>query len=260
MPGRRGLSPGCVPSARAFSSRAHIIGVTVSDTTSETSTAADSVIANSRNRRPISPPMKRIGMNTAISDRVIDSTVKATSPAPTSAARMGAIPCSMCRVVFSSTMIASSTTKPVAMVSAIRDRLFSEKPARYITPSVPTSDTGTATAGISAQRHCPRKMKVTPMTSAMAISSVCHTSRSDARMLGVRSCTMSSRMVSGIDARSSGISAWIRSTVSMMFAFGWRLTTSSTAGRPLASPALRRSCTESSILAMSPRRIGLPLR
>ena len=41
------------------------------DVTLKVGTAADSVIANSRNRRPISPPMNRIGMNTAISDRVI---------------------------------------------------------------------------------------------------------------------------------------------------------------------------------------------
>ena len=146
-------------------------------------------------------------MNTAISDRVIESTVKATSPAPTSAARIGAMPSSMWRVVFSSTMIASSTTKPVAIVSAIRDRLFSENPHRYMTASVPTSDTGTATAGISAERHWPRNRKVTPITSPIAISRVCHTSRSEARIVGVRSCTMSSWMVSGIDALSSGISA-----------------------------------------------------
>ncbi len=44
--------------------------------------------------------------------------------------------------------MASSTTKPVAMVSAISVRLLIEKPARYITPKVPISDSGTATLGI----------------------------------------------------------------------------------------------------------------
>ncbi len=62
-------------------------------------------------------------MNTAISEMLIDSTVKPTSPAPTIAACMRGIPASMWRVMFSSTTIASSTTKPVAMVSAISDRL-----------------------------------------------------------------------------------------------------------------------------------------
>jgi len=63
-------------------------------------------------------------MNTAMSERLIDRTVKPTSRAPMSAASLGAIPASMCRELFSSTTIASSTTNPVAMISAIKERLF----------------------------------------------------------------------------------------------------------------------------------------
>ena len=70
--------------------------------------------------------MNSSGMNTATSDRLIESTVKPTSFAPSSAACMRVMPASMWRLVFSSTTIASSTTKPVATVSAIRLRLFSE--------------------------------------------------------------------------------------------------------------------------------------
>ena len=44
--------------------------------------------------------------------------------------------------------MASSTTNPVEMVSAMSERLFRLKPARYMTPKVPTSDTGTATLGM----------------------------------------------------------------------------------------------------------------
>ncbi len=44
--------------------------------------------------------------------------------------------------------MASSTTKPVAMVRAIRVRLFRLKPKRYMTPKVPTRETGTATLGM----------------------------------------------------------------------------------------------------------------
>ena len=50
--------------------------------------------------------------------------------------------------MFSSTTIASSTTSPVATISAISDRLLSEKPHRYITAKLPTSATGTAATGI----------------------------------------------------------------------------------------------------------------
>ena len=86
--------------------------------------AIDSVTANSRNRRPTMPPISRIGMNTAISDRLIETTVKPTSRAPCSAASIRDMPASMCREMFSSTMMASSTTKPAAIAIAISDRLL----------------------------------------------------------------------------------------------------------------------------------------
>ena len=86
--------------------------------------ATDNTTANSWNSRPMMPPMSKMGMNTAIKDRLIESTVKAISLAPTRAASSGVKPASMWRVMFSSTTMASSTTKPVAMVSAIKERLF----------------------------------------------------------------------------------------------------------------------------------------
>ena len=61
----------------------------------------------------------------------------------------------------------------------------------------------------------------------------------------VRSITTSSLMAGEIDACNCGSSARTRSTVSMMLAPGWRKMTISTAGLPLASPALRMSSTES---------------
>ena len=50
------------------------------------------VNANSRNNRPTSPLMKMMGMNTATSDRVIDTTVKPISRVPVSAACFGVSP------------------------------------------------------------------------------------------------------------------------------------------------------------------------
>ena len=70
------------------------------------------------------PPMSRMGMNTAISDRLMDNTVKPTSFAPCTAAWCGGMPSSIWRDTFSSTTMASSTTKPVATVNAISDRLL----------------------------------------------------------------------------------------------------------------------------------------
>ena len=102
---------------------AHIIGVVVSDTSIDTAIANDKVTANSRNSRPTMPPIIRIGMKTATSEMLIETTVKPISLAPSSAASSGGIPCSRWRVMFSMTTMASSTTKPVAMVSAMSDRL-----------------------------------------------------------------------------------------------------------------------------------------
>jgi hypothetical protein len=69
------------------------------------------------------PPIISTGINTAISDRLIDSTVKPISRAPRSAACIGLMPLSTWRMMFSSTTTASSTTKPVATISAISERL-----------------------------------------------------------------------------------------------------------------------------------------
>ena len=236
------------------SSREHIIGVVVSDTASETTIAADSEIANSRNNRPTIPPISRIGMKTAISDTLIESTVKPTSRAPLRAASRGDMPCSMCLDTFSSTTIASSTTKPVAIVSDISDRLLRLNPARYMTPNVPISDTGTATLGISAARTLRRNRNTTRMTSATAMTSVRSTSRSDARMPGVRSIITFMSIAAEIDARSCGSTARTRSSVSMMFAPGCLFRINNIDGLPLALPSLRKSCTESTTSATSPRR------
>src|SRR4029077_7213099 len=58
------------------SSRLHIIGVKVSETTADVTTAMVSVSANSRNMRPTRPVMNSSGMNTAISDTVSEIPVK----------------------------------------------------------------------------------------------------------------------------------------------------------------------------------------
>ena len=164
--------------------------------------------------------MNSSGMNTATSDRLIDSTVKPTSRAPSSAASMRSMPASIWRAVFSSTTMASSTTKPVATVSAIRLRLFSEKPSRYITPKVPSSDTTVATAGMMVARTLRRNTLTTSTTSRIDIISVNSTSCSEARIELVRSDATCSLMSSGSCACSAGSSARTPSTVSMTLAPG----------------------------------------
>jgi len=103
--------------------RLHSIGVSVNDTKPDTSTAAMMVTANSFSRRPNIPLMNSTGMNTAASESVIDRMVKAISFDPSSVACIALLPISMCREMFSSMTIASSTTKPTHSVSAISERL-----------------------------------------------------------------------------------------------------------------------------------------
>ncbi len=81
------------------------------------------VTANSRNNLPTMPPISRMGINTAISEVLIDSTVNPISRDPFMAASSGESPASRYRVMFSITTMASSTTKPVQIASAIKERL-----------------------------------------------------------------------------------------------------------------------------------------
>ncbi len=57
--------------------------------------AAARVTANSRNSRPMMPPMKSSGMSTATSDTVSETMVKPICFAPLSAASKGDSPSSM---------------------------------------------------------------------------------------------------------------------------------------------------------------------
>ncbi|GAO21929.1 hypothetical protein ALISP_1749 [Alicycliphilus sp. B1] len=110
--------------------------------------------------------------------------------------------------MFSIMTMASSTTKPVEMVSAISVRLLIEKPARYITPKVPMSDNGTAKLGISVAVPLLRNTKITATTSATASSSSCCMSRTDARMVTVRSVSTWTCSDAGSVSSSCGSSAF----------------------------------------------------
>jgi hypothetical protein len=98
------------------------------------------------------------------------------------------------------------------------------------------------------------------ITSATEIASVRSTSRSDARMVEVRSITTSRSIAAGIEARSTGISAVMRSAVAMMLAPACRPISSTTAGLPLTAPAFLTSCTESVTSATSESLTAAPLR
>ena len=58
------------------------MGVVVSEIKSETVMATLSTTANSRNRRPTMPPMSKMGIKTAMSEVLMEITVKPISLAP----------------------------------------------------------------------------------------------------------------------------------------------------------------------------------
>ena len=92
--------------------------------------------------------------------------------------------------MFSIITIASSTTKPVPIVSAISERLSRLKPIKYITPNVPISDNGSATPAMIVARIERRKASTTSTTSTTDSISVNCTSAIDALIVPVRSLTI----------------------------------------------------------------------
>src|SRR5262245_4328786 len=117
--------------------------------------------------------------------------------------------------MFSIMTMASSTTKPVAIVSAINDRLFRLNPKSDMAPKVPTRDSGTATAGMIVAATVRRKRKITITTSPTDSISSNWTSSTDPRMVTVRSVSTATCTEDGNDACSCGNSCLMRSTTAM---------------------------------------------
>ncbi|MNO67917.1 hypothetical protein D3C76_587340 [compost metagenome] len=198
------------------------VGARVSETTTEIRMVAVAVRANSLNRRPTTPPMNSSGMNAAISEKLIDTTVKPISPAPLSAAVRLSSPASRWRWMFSTTTMASSTTNPTEMTMATRVRLFRLKPSTYISAQLAISDTPSTLDTTRVADHWRRNSAITPITRATAIIRVSSTSCSEARMVWVRSCSTDTSTEAGSISCSLGRAASTRSTVSTMLAPGWR--------------------------------------
>src|SRR5262249_36977523 len=151
-------------------------------------------------------------------------------------------------------------TKPVAIVSPISEKLSRLKPRRYITPNVPTSESGTAMLGMTVAQRFRRNRKITATTRAIVSPSVHWMSRMEARMVWVGSDAIVRRMDGGTEASSSGMRALMRSEASITFAPGWRKIRMMTAGRLFERPETRTSSTESWTSPRSPRRTGAPFR
>ena len=102
--------------------------------------------------------------------------------------------------MFSITTIASSTTKPVAMVSAISDRLSRLKPNWYMIASAPISDSGTDRLGMIVAGMLRRNRKMTITTRPTASASSNSTSSTEARIVIVRSVSGFTVIAAGSEA------------------------------------------------------------
>ena len=95
--GRR-YTPACsLPCRRVVKIRLDSAGITVIDTTSESSTETDMATAMSRNSWPTSSSITRIGMKTMTVVSAETSTAPQTSLAPKYAASLADLPASRCR-------------------------------------------------------------------------------------------------------------------------------------------------------------------
>ena len=128
-------------------------GLRVSALRPENAVDTAMVIANCLYISPVIPPINAVGTNTARST----STVPMIGPVISSIAFIVASygdnpPSSICRAVFSTTRIASSTTIPIARIRPNSVRVLIENPITPITANVPIRDTGMVMAGISVER------------------------------------------------------------------------------------------------------------
>jgi hypothetical protein len=119
---------------------------------------------------------------------------------------------------------------------------------------------GTATLGMIVADRLRRNRNITSTTRTTVSISSCCTSRTEARMVTVRSVRIAMSTEDGSPALSCGISRLIRSTTAMMFAPGWRWMFTMTAGRSFIQAACLTFSAPSMTVATSPRRTGAPLR
>jgi hypothetical protein len=160
------------------------------------------------------------GVKTAIREMEIERMVKLISPAPASAASKGSIPASIFCQITSTMTIASSTTNPTAIESAIRERLSRLNPSGSITAAVASKAIGITTLGMTVARTLRRNRKITATTRAMVIRRVISTSCTEAWMVWVRSARIWIAMEGGMSAWSAGKALRIRCTVWSTFAPG----------------------------------------
>ena len=135
---------------------------------------------------PVEPGKKAMGTNTADSTRAIPTRAPVIWPMDLRVASLGGKPSScITRSTFSTTTMASSTSKPMASTMPNMVRVLMEKPNAASTAKVPSKTTGTARVGIRVARKFCRNRYITRKTRMMASNRVCTTSSMEMLTKGV---------------------------------------------------------------------------
>ena len=134
--------------------------------------------------------------------------------------------------MFSTTTIASSTTRPTDSTIASRVKRFIVNPSSCIRNTPPISDTGIAMTGTITVRSEPRNRKITITTITIVCSSVVTTSSIASSMYRVASNAIRVVMPVGSSRWIAAISARTRSITSSELAFGSTHTPMNTASSP----------------------------
>ena len=125
--------------------------------------------------------------------------------------------------MFSIITMASSTTKPLAIVSDMRERLSSENPNRYIPASVPTSDSGTERLGMMRRRQIAEKHEDHQDDQHDSEPEIeLHVGYRGADRGGLIGQRSSRRRAAGSVCSSFGSTAFTASTTAMTLVPGWR--------------------------------------
>ena len=212
-----------------------------------------------RQKRPTSPPMKATGKKIAISETVVATTASTISFDPVTAASQGErFSSSMCRKMFSSTMIASSITMPVETDRPSIVMLFSVKPAHRMAKKVAMIDVGMDTAAMSAGRQFrhPRNTQTMRLARRAPRTRWCWTSPSARLMKRDWSRTTSMVTSGGSACRTSVRRAFTRSTTATVLVPDCLRTRSATAFWPSSRDKVRGSSSASRTAAMSRIRTG----
>ena len=125
----------------------------VIETSSEAPSATATVIANGRKSSPTTPETMATGANTVTVVRVEAVTAPATSLTDATTSPVVRVRCPVARrLMFSTTTIESSTTRPTATVSAAKVKMLSEYSPSWRPIMAISSDSGIEIAVIKVAR------------------------------------------------------------------------------------------------------------